>query len=134
VMCEERAARAQASTPSAAASTPNPFADAMESMAVVSTVHITPQTLERVDALMYLVCYGDETAGGTFIYVPCLQSAGQPAAHAWPTDLVQLMQAANEHGVVWLKMDPDGMEIDRLPRYDEQWNQAKPSKIERERR
>lgn len=85
--------------------------DRIESLAVLSTTHLSSETRKRLLADDLSVNAHSNEYGG-FVYV------GEPGDNI-PSepDLAEIFKFAAAAGICWLKFDSDGAEIDGLPTF-----------------
>ena len=89
----------------------------IEPLLCLSTAHITKETCDALDDSHrpdLPVCYPNEYGGFVHVCEPCIVDESPQG----PPDLAEVLAFARSHGIVWIKFDPDGHELDDLPTYD----------------
>lgn len=103
------------------------FGPAMEPLAVVSTAHVTPETMQRLgdetgfEGLVHTPTPGE----GAFLVVPRNAREFADDSRTWPHDLRLLMQTAHDEGLQWLKLDPAARVLPEVPVYEWPDNQVR---------
>jgi hypothetical protein len=105
-----------------------PFGVALEPLAVISTAHVTPQTMARLampepdqpanlpppfEGLVHCPTLGD----GVFLVVPRDRAELTLYSRGWPPDLRGLMAEAHAAGLQWLKLDGAAQVLKDMPTY-----------------
>lgn len=83
---------------------------------VLSTLHITPQTLNHFRGAAFI----GEHEYGAYFWVDS-EADYYDLDHEMPLDLVAVMRLAAEHGCQEVKFDADGPTVKGLPMYGELW-------------
>ena len=97
-----------------------PFAPALEPMAAISTLHLSPETMDRLagdrgyEGLVHCPTPGE----GAFLVVDQHPRDAGFFERDWPADLRALLDEAREAGLQWLKLDPGAMVLEGLRRYE----------------
>lgn len=86
-----------------------------EALAAVSTVHLSDEGRQWLESGMQgAVGYPNEYGG--FMYVG--EASQVLESGALPAEVGEVVAWAREHGLVWVKFDADGCEVEGLRRFD----------------
>ena len=100
------------------------------SMLCLSTVHIKPDTLQRLedDDFEWLVSYKKASSAepcesyGVFVLICDTDVRGGHDMSDIPEDLITVLLYAVSNGCDWVMFDRDEEEVAALPQYRKEWN------------
>lgn len=103
----------------------------IQKMLSLSTVHVMPETLERIQAgaFDWLICYrkehpnnSDEVYGAFINLADINLDEGSSDVRDVPEDLLMVLNYADSFDVHWIMFDCDADEIGELCTYRESWD------------